>query len=71
MALSKEVYKAFEDIVGPENISDDPALLDSYTYPLSATSLHLGPYFRVFSPTTRSRASSERTWMRARKSSWG
>jgi hypothetical protein len=50
MALLKELYRAFEDIVGPDNISDDPALLDSYTYPLAATSLHLGPYFRVFTP---------------------
>ncbi|MDY6796360.1 MAG: FAD-binding oxidoreductase [Actinomycetota bacterium] len=28
MALSKEQYKVFEDIVGPENISDDPVILD-------------------------------------------
>jgi glycolate oxidase len=50
MALSKEIYKEFEDIVKPENISDDPALLDSYIYPMSQTSLHLGPYYRVYSP---------------------
>lgn len=50
MALSREAYQAYEDIVGPENISDDPALLDSYRYPLSHTSIHLGPYYRVYTP---------------------
>jgi glycolate oxidase len=32
MAISKEAYRALEDIVGPENISDDPALLDTYAF---------------------------------------
>ncbi|MFC1932107.1 FAD-binding oxidoreductase [Chloroflexota bacterium] len=50
MALSREVYQALEDIVGAENISGDPALLDSYRYPLTHTALHLGPYFRTFTP---------------------
>jgi glycolate oxidase len=30
MALSKEVYSAFEDVVGPENICSDPAIMPSY-----------------------------------------
>lgn len=30
MALSKDHYNALQDIVGTQNISDDPALLDSY-----------------------------------------
>jgi glycolate oxidase len=30
MALSKEVYKEFEDVVGEENICDDPAIMPSY-----------------------------------------
>jgi glycolate oxidase len=50
MALSKEAYRALEDIVGPDNISDDPALLDSYIYPMNATSVHLGPFYRTYSP---------------------
>jgi hypothetical protein len=50
MALSKEAYQALEDIVGPDNISDDPALLDSYRYPLSHTAIHLGPYYKVYTP---------------------
>ncbi len=36
MALSKEAYQALEDIVGPEYISDEPAILDSYCYQRSA-----------------------------------
>jgi len=30
MALSKDVYSAFEDVVGPEYICDDPAIMPSY-----------------------------------------
>jgi hypothetical protein len=50
MALKREIYEAFEDIVGKDNISDDPALLDSYRYPLTHTAIHLGPYYGVFTP---------------------
>jgi len=50
MKLSKEAYQAFEDIVGQNNISDDPALLDTYRYPLSHTAIHLGPYYKVYTP---------------------
>jgi hypothetical protein len=50
MTLSKEVYRLFEDIVGPNNISDDPAVLDSYRYPLSHTAIHVGPFYRVYTP---------------------
>ncbi len=50
MALSREAYQAFEGIVGTDNISDDPALLDSYRYPLSHTAIHIGPYYRVYTP---------------------
>jgi glycolate oxidase len=39
-----------EDIVGSENVSDDPALLDSYRYSLSHTAIHLGPFFDTFTP---------------------
>jgi glycolate oxidase len=30
MAISKEAYKEIEDVVGPENISDDPSIKDAY-----------------------------------------
>ena len=32
MELKRDVYRAFEDIVGPENISEDPAVLDGYIW---------------------------------------
>jgi len=32
MALEKGIYRAFEDVVGPENISENPAILDSYAW---------------------------------------
>ncbi|MBN1190346.1 MAG: FAD-binding oxidoreductase [Dehalococcoidales bacterium] len=50
MPLTKEQYQAFESIVGPDYISDDPALLDSYTYPLDTTSMHMGPCYKVYTP---------------------
>lgn len=30
MALSKDIYKAFEDVVGAENICDDPVIMPAY-----------------------------------------
>jgi glycolate oxidase len=32
MALPRDVYQALENIVGPENITEDPAILESYAY---------------------------------------
>jgi glycolate oxidase len=50
MAFSKEAYRALEDIVGPRNISDDPAVLVTYQFPLAVTSIHLGPFYRTYTP---------------------
>ncbi len=36
MALSREAYRALEDIVGADNISDDPSLCDSYAFQMLA-----------------------------------
>jgi len=32
MSLSRDAYKALEDVVGPENISEDPVILDGYAF---------------------------------------
>jgi hypothetical protein len=32
MEISRDAYRAIEDIVGPEFVTDDPALLDSYAF---------------------------------------
>jgi hypothetical protein len=50
MTLPKDIYRALEDIVGTKNLSDDPAVLDSYRYSLAHTAIHLGPYFDTFTP---------------------
>ena len=50
MKMSAELFEAFESIVGPRNISDDPAVLDSYRTPLHQSQNHFGPYFRASTP---------------------
>lgn len=42
MALTRDVYRAFEDIVGSQNISEEPGVLDSYAYHYGAEAT-LGP----------------------------
>lgn len=32
MALDRKVYRGLEDIVGPENVSEEPAILDTYAF---------------------------------------
>lgn len=32
MALDRDIYRAFEDIVGPDYISEEPAILDGYSF---------------------------------------
>ncbi|MGE5423570.1 MAG: FAD-binding oxidoreductase [Ignavibacteriales bacterium] len=46
MALSKEIYQAFEDVVGKNNISGDAAVLESYRVVPSQSSDHRGPFFQ-------------------------
>ena len=50
MTLSAAVYQTLADIVGRNNISQDPALLDSYSYSLAQTAIHLGPFFDTYTP---------------------
>ena len=48
MALSRDAYRALEAIVGPENISEDPAITLGYSYmnfvPLLYESARLAPF---------------------------
>jgi glycolate oxidase len=39
MALERQVYRCFEDIVGAENISEEPVVLDSYAHHTNAFTL--------------------------------
>ena len=42
MALTREAYRAIEDVVGPENISEELAVLDSYSCPGFLTGVFTG-----------------------------
>mgnify|MGYP004703085223 CR=1 FL=1 len=44
MAFSREIYRAFEDIVGKKNISEDLGILETYRCIASQSSAHYGPY---------------------------
>src|SRR5512135_1100462 len=50
MTVNKEALQALEDIVGPRYYSDDPAILATYQFPLDVTSIHLGPFYRTYTP---------------------
>src|SRR5512137_2434074 len=50
MTLAKAVYREFERIVGPKNISDDPAVLDTYVTPMAQSQHHMGPAYGVATP---------------------
>jgi glycolate oxidase len=49
MSLSREAYRALEDIVGPDNISEEPAILDGYCF-IWANEVHYGDVFSARPP---------------------
>ncbi len=44
MALVREIYKEFEEIVGIGNISEEPVVLETYRCVAAQSSAHYGPY---------------------------
>ncbi|MBN2061255.1 MAG: FAD-binding oxidoreductase [Deltaproteobacteria bacterium] len=50
MALAPEVYKAFEDIVGTRNISQDIGILETYRCIPAQSSAHYGPFYKHITP---------------------
>ncbi|MDR1815868.1 MAG: FAD-binding oxidoreductase [Clostridiales Family XIII bacterium] len=44
MAMSKDFYRALEDIVGARNVSCDPAVTENYRCITAQSSAHYGPY---------------------------
>ncbi|MDR3295608.1 MAG: FAD-binding oxidoreductase [Clostridiales Family XIII bacterium] len=44
MALEREAYRALADIVGKRNISEDPAVTETYRCITSQSSAHYGPF---------------------------
>ena len=49
MAIAKDIYQAFEDIVGSEFISDDPVIMYPYSWRsgLYASETHFTPRFEL------------------------
>lgn len=44
MTLAREIYQAFEDVVGKRNISEDLGILESYRCIAAQSSAHYGPF---------------------------
>lgn len=44
MALKKEIYAEFEAVVGARNISEEPAVLETYRCAAAQSSAHYGPF---------------------------
>jgi len=44
MALDRAIYKAFEQVVGKRNISEDPGVLETYRCAAAQSSAHYGPF---------------------------
>ena len=47
MALSREIYAAFEAVVGKKYISEDPGILQTYRCKAAQSSAHYGPYNHI------------------------
>ena len=53
MALNRDFYKAVEDVLGPENISEDPVVIESYSFPIrAATAVSKDTYLPRFEAIT-------------------
>ena len=47
MALTRELYRAFEDTIGPEYVSEDPVILDSYAWRMNRPETKFVPRFEA------------------------
>jgi glycolate oxidase len=47
MAIKQEIYRVLEDVVGPEYISADPAILDSYAWRMNTPVVRFVPRFEA------------------------
>ncbi|MDH5362612.1 MAG: FAD-binding oxidoreductase, partial [Aigarchaeota archaeon] len=46
MSLPKTVYKTLEDVLGPENITDDPAIMEAYRTSVGYEVCAISPFYR-------------------------
>ncbi len=59
MALERDVYKALEDVVGPENISEDPVVIESYPFPIRKATTGEDTYLPRFEAITLPKDTAE------------
>jgi glycolate oxidase len=52
MALNRDFYKALEDVLGPENVSEDPVVIESYSFPIRAATAVKDAYLPRFEAIT-------------------
>jgi glycolate oxidase len=52
MALKKDFYRALEDLLGPENVSQDPVITESYSFPIRAATKLKGEYLPRYEAIT-------------------
>ncbi len=52
MALKRDVYKALEDVLGPEYISEDPVVIESYPFPIRKGTIEEDTYLPRFEAIT-------------------
>jgi glycolate oxidase len=79
MALERVVYRALEDVVGPENISEDPVILDSYAWRMNTPAVKFVPRFEAVTlPQTTEEVQAivricnkYRTQFKASSTGWG
>ncbi len=48
MALKRDFYRALEDLLGPENVSQDPVITESYSFPIRSAATRKGEYLPRF-----------------------
>lgn len=44
MAFDRRIYRELEEIVGKENVSEEPAILETYRCASVNSACHYGPY---------------------------
>jgi hypothetical protein len=48
MPLKRDFYRALEDLLGPENVSRDPVITESYSFPIRSAATRKGEYLPRF-----------------------
>lgn len=57
--MDQSFYRALEDILGPENVSQDPVITESYAFPIKAAAVRKGEYLPRFEAVALPKDTSE------------